>query len=431
MFKKIIISTLAFAFIFLADTAFAALSCSVSTTCNSPNVVVLRMYATSNSHSELPSQGNYSQLVCCGGVTGLANSCTNTFGVVLRLSGDTNAHVEENTQSTATYNGHNACLSVPSGNVTIAYQNSNCNGFDTTVASISKTPTNAHIGDSNAYARKVCATASATSNNNNNNNGGGGGGGGFIPPPVSTSNTTVFSGRAYPNSTVVLLKDAQVLTSTVAGSDANFSISVNNLNAGNYIFSVYSEDYQGNRSSLLTFPVSVTEGSSTNIGGIFLAPTLSTDKSQVKKGDNITFFGQSIPNGEITIAIHSNEEIFKKVNSDTNGVYLQVMDSSPLELGDHTAKSKAARDGQISSYSKVVAFAVGNTNSNADQTKKCPLKGDLNDDCRVNLVDFSIAAYWYKGVLVGNIIQLEKTKLNGDGKINLVDFSIMAYYWTG
>lgn len=176
MLKKIIISIPALAVIFLAHTALAALSCSVSTTCNSPDVVVLRMAGTSNSHAELPSQSNYSQLVCCGGVSGLANSCTNTYGMVLRLSSDTNAHVEESNQSTSAYNNRNACLSVLTGDVTIVYRDSNCSGYDTTVASISQTPTNAHIGNSSAYTRKICATASITSSSSS---GGGGGGGGI------------------------------------------------------------------------------------------------------------------------------------------------------------------------------------------------------------------------------------------------------------
>ncbi|HBG68888.1 hypothetical protein A2W67_02765 [Candidatus Nomurabacteria bacterium RIFCSPLOWO2_02_40_28] len=153
-------------FIFLnflfTPEAFAALSCSVSATCASPDVVVLRMASTANSHAELPSQSNYSQLVCCSGVSGLSNSCTGTFATVLRLSGTTNAHVEENTESTAAYNGNNACLSVSSGTVTLGYQNSNCSGFDTTVASISQTPTNAHVGDSSTYTRKVCASTSVS-----------------------------------------------------------------------------------------------------------------------------------------------------------------------------------------------------------------------------------------------------------------------------
>jgi hypothetical protein len=49
----------------------------------------------------------------------------------------------------------------------------------------------------------------------------------------------------------------------------------------------------------------------------------------------------------------------------------------------------------------------------------------------VNLVDFSIAAYWYKRPLSADFKVKEAAKLNGDGKIDLVDFSIMAYYWTG
>ncbi len=281
-----------------------------------------------------------------------------------------------------------------------------------------------------SQSAEVSATPVAPSNNDQGGGGGGGGGGGFVAPPANpgaTSQLTTFSGRAYPSSTVVLLKDAQVLSSTVAGSDANFSIGVSNLNAGNYIFSVYSEDNQGNRSSLLTFPVSVTEGANTNIGGIFLAPTIAADKSQVKKGDNITFFGQSIPSSEITIAIHSEQEIFEKTNSDKNGVYLQVVDSTELELGDHTAKSKSAKDGQISSYSKVVAFAVGTTNSLADKTQvKSAMKSDLNGDKKVNLVDFSIQAFWYKKKSPPSNVDL-----NSDGKVDLADFSIMAFNWTG
>lgn len=53
-------------------------------------------------------------------------------------------------------------------------------------------------------------------------------------------------------------------------------------------------------------------------------------------------------------------------------------------------------------------------------------KSDINSDHKVNLVDFSIAAYWYK-----RSSPPESVDLNGDKIINLVDFSIMAFYWTG
>jgi hypothetical protein len=248
-----------------------------------------------------------------------------------------------------------------------------------------------------------------------------GGGGFFAPPPPETA--VVFSGRAYPKSTVTILKDAQIAATTVAGSDANFSVKISGLSGGNYIFSIYSEDNKGIRSSLLTFPISVTAGATTNVGGIFIAPTISVDKSEVKRGDNIAIFGQSAPKAEITIQVSSEEEFFAKTPADKDGVYLYNFDTTPLEIGQHSTKSKAALDGAISSFSKTVSFNVG---AKTVLAKPKFLKGDLNTDGRVNLIDFSIAAYWYK-----RSNPPANTDLNGDGKVDLIDFSIMAYYWTG
>jgi len=57
---------------------------------------------------------------------------------------------------------------------------------------------------------------------------------------------------------------------------------------------------------------------------------------------------------------------------------------------------------------------------------KPPVRCDLNDDRSVNLVDFSIAAYWY-----GRAACPAAVDLNGDGKITLTDLSILAAHWTG
>ena len=135
------------------------LSCSVATTC-ATGTTVFKMFSTSNSHSELASQSNYTQLVCCTGVTGLSNACSGTFATVLKLSGVTNAHAEQNSQSNY---ANSVCLQAPSGgSVSIGYQSTNCTGFDTTLASMSAT-TNAHVGDGAAYTTKICATAAAGS----------------------------------------------------------------------------------------------------------------------------------------------------------------------------------------------------------------------------------------------------------------------------
>ncbi|MBP9695452.1 MAG: hypothetical protein KBD73_03565 [Candidatus Magasanikbacteria bacterium] len=266
----------------------------------------------------------------------------------------------------------------------------------------------------------------APTNNNSSNSGGGGGGGGGVSVPVRVPATSVILfGKAYPKSTVTLLKDAQVVASTVADMNANFSFTLGGLVGGHYIFSVYSEDSKGVRSSLFTFPIGITTGATTQIGGIFIAPTLGVDKTEVRKGDTITIFGQSVAEADVTISVHSNEEIFKKTVADKDGVYLYNFDTSVLERGDHITKSKSAYDGEISSFSAAVGFVVGNKN-NFIVPEQVDVKGDLNNDGKINLVDFSILAYWYNRPNPPSAIDL-----NQDNKINLVDFSIMAYFWTG
>jgi hypothetical protein len=253
----------------------------------------------------------------------------------------------------------------------------------------------------------------------------GGGGGMTLPPETSV----IFSGKAYPLSKVTILKDGQVAVTTIAGPDANFYVSFSGLSAGNYNFSVYSEDNKGKRSSSFSFPVSISAGITAKVSGIFIAPTIAVDKTEVKRGENIAIFGQTAPEAEVTIAVNSDQEFFNKTQADKNGVYLYNFDTSLVELGQHSTKSKAALAQEVSVFSQDVGFLVGNKTVVKDDMK-CS-KADLNCDHKVNLVDFSIAAYWYKRSISAEFALIEIERLNGDAKVDLVDFSIMAYYWTG
>lgn len=260
----------------------------------------------------------------------------------------------------------------------------------------------------------------------------------YTPPnsgggAVRTQNgaQVVLTGKAYPRSEVTILKDAQVVATTVADEQANFQVLIKGLAAGTFIFSMYSEDDKGVRSALFTFPVTVTKGILAKIESIFVAPTIVGDKVSVKQGDPIILFGQSYPTAEITIEINSAEKYFVKTNTDTSGMYLEHFDSSVLALGDHHAKARATEAQQISSQSTAYAFAVGTENVYSDVVVSCPKKGDMNGDCRVNLIDFSIVAFWYNRTLSTTFTPREREHLNGDGKVNLVDFSILAFYWTG
>lgn len=152
---------------------YASLSCSVTTAaaCSS-GVQILRISDTTtsvthgyNAHAEIPTltNSNYDNyVVCCTGVGGLGNSCSASNNqTIVRLSGSsgTNAHVEQRTQTNSNYNSQKICLSssYAGDDITIGYQSSNCTGYDTTLFSMSTTPTNAMVGIPSAYNNKVCA----------------------------------------------------------------------------------------------------------------------------------------------------------------------------------------------------------------------------------------------------------------------------------
>lgn len=257
--------------------------------------------------------------------------------------------------------------------------------------------------------------------------GGGGGGGGTRPPETGVT----FSGRAYPLSKVTILKDGVIAVETISGPDARFRVSLGDLNPGSYNFTVRATDENGVTGNPFSFPVFITQGSTTDVSGIFLAPTIDVDKSAVRKGDDIVIFGQTVPESDVTIEVNSETQIFVNTDSDEDGVYLYNFNSAPLEYGSHSSRSKTNLEtGESSSFGTRVAFQVGDQN-----VPKIPgetsCRADLNQDGNVNLVDFSIAAFWYNKVLSGDIISIESNCLNKDGRINLVDFSILAFNWTG
>ena len=260
--------------------------------------------------------------------------------------------------------------------------------------------------------------------------GGGGGGGGIITVPVATQ--VIFTGAAYPYSQVVILKDGAIGTSTIAGADGKFSASIYNLSGGNYNFVFYAVDSNDFRSAPQTISVHITEGVVTTVSGIFIPPTIGADKSEVKQGDEITFFGHSLPLVNVILTVSSTRLITFTTTTNVAGAYVFTRDTSSMATGTYYAWANAIYGKETSANSKIVTFKVGG--KTVETKKTCDgkvIKGDLNGDCRVNLVDFSIAAYWYTRTLSSDFALKEQEQLNGDSKISLIDFSIMAYYWTG
>jgi hypothetical protein len=270
-------------------------------------------------------------------------------------------------------------------------------------------------------------TISAQVNSVTSGGGGNGGGGGGTNSGLVTA--VNFSGLAYPFSKITILKNGVVAATTMADPAAKFSVSIGDLSTDTYTFSVFGQDSNNVKSLSFSFPVYVTSGTTVNIAGIFLSPTISIDKSAVKKGDTLKVLGQTVPESDVRIIFHSDTEIIHTVKTDTAGLYAYDMDTSLLEIGAHNVKSKTVISTDISATSPDVAFTVGSISlekrKDTDLTSSAQ-KSDLNHDNRVNLVDFSIMAYWYKKPNPPEAIDL-----NHDGKIDLIDFSILAFNWTG
>jgi hypothetical protein len=257
--------------------------------------------------------------------------------------------------------------------------------------------------------------------------GGGGGGGGGI---TATPNQAVFRGIAYPLSKVTLTKDGQVAAESLAGPDAQFEITLSGLSTGTFSFGIWSTDNRGERSVMQTYTIAVTNGVTTVISGIFLPPTITTDKVEVKLGDVLTVLGQTAPSSTINLYFHSEKEIVKNATASKDGTWVFKLDSSELGVDNHTVQSRSKVKDDYSSLSKLVAFKVGSRNILRSQAASASggafKRGDVNKDGKVNLIDFSILAYWYK-----RLKPKPEYDLNHDGVVNIIDFSIVAYDWTG
>ncbi len=255
----------------------------------------------------------------------------------------------------------------------------------------------------------VCQTEQATSPS-------GGGGGGWVS---SKETKVIIKGKAYPGAKITLLQDGKVITTQNADKLANFNIELTNFTPGVWTFSIWATDKEGRKSVTFSFTASITKNMTTTISGIFLPPTIELSKVNFKKGEDLDIIGQTAPLSQVFTHIESEQEIIKVATSTEEGDWEQVINTEVLEEGMHTSRAKAkSREGLESSFSQVLTFYVGEGVSGVIRS------ADLNNDNRVNLIDFSILLYWWGE-------KNSSVDLNHDGIINLPDFSIMMYYWTG
>lgn len=248
-------------------------------------------------------------------------------------------------------------------------------------------------------------------------------GGGSTSGSIALPNTAVgFSGYAYPSATVTLLKNGEVVAKVNANSDGSFSITLEEGYNSNVLYSLFAEDLDGNRSLLVNYPLVVKTGYFTQLSGIRFAPTIVTDKSEVRLGDYLSVNGYALPERELEVKIQGVESKIFTLYSSINGTYKIVIPMASLQRGEYSIYVNYKNDSRVS---KFIKFTLGGANIFYTDTSS-DIPGDCNADKIINLVDFSILAFWY-----GKNNPPTCVDTNKDGEINLTDFSILAFYWTG
>jgi hypothetical protein len=251
------------------------------------------------------------------------------------------------------------------------------------------------------------------------------------PIPASNSNGAVnlflpqigvsFKGEAYPNAKVTILKNGSALLEVFADGQGYFNTSVEEKYESTVLYSLFAQDTLGNKSVLVNYPLAVYSGYITELKNIKFAPTILSDKSEVIKGDYITIAGYSLPNRLLALSIDGFSKNKYTVTSNQDGSYKITIPLVDYLKGEYTTNIKYLDDTRISKFLK---FIVGDTNKKSE-TNASSIKGDCNRDGVINLIDFSVLAFWYKKPKPPSCVDT-----NQDKTVDLIDFSILAYYWT-
>ncbi len=250
-----------------------------------------------------------------------------------------------------------------------------------------------------------------------------GGGGGGSTEVIKIPETAVqFSGLAYPFAPVTVTKQGKQILTVKADDQGVFSATLAEKYDSTLLYSVQAQDLNGVKSLLLNYPIVVRSGYLTHLSGILFAPTIVLDKSEALLGDFITLSGYALPNKEIIVSVNGASDKNFTLRSNPDGSYSMTAPLIGMPKGEYTVSLHYNNDSRMS---KLVKFIIGDKNV-LNQKEILTIPGDCNKDNIINLVDFSVLAFWYKKPNPPICVDT-----NADKTVNLVDFSILAFYWTG
>jgi hypothetical protein len=227
-----------------------------------------------------------------------------------------------------------------------------------------------------------------------------------------------FSGKSSPMAFITILRNGSVVATTQANSAGNFSTNISGLSSGIYVFGVKGEDRNGRATTTLYYTLNLSAGTTTNLSGIFLSPTISLLPKRVYRGGVIKFSGEGYPKSTVYLFLSPGTTV-KSTKVTAGGWWSYFLNTGALGSGVYDARAREiSNGGSHSAYSKTLAFTV--------LSAPTCMSADLNFNGSVDIVDFSILLYFWKQTEPSN----RCADINQDGVVDLIDFSIMMYEWT-
>lgn len=234
-----------------------------------------------------------------------------------------------------------------------------------------------------------------------------------VATETSGENKETLHGKTFPYAEVVLYSGGVILEGEIADENGDFVIEYFHDRYRDISVKAFLDD------DTSTSMVEVSEGQMT-----YLPPLIESLSVNLDSG--VVLDGMAIPDTsvEVKYLVDGLDLVSEVINVGLDGTYLFEGTFLPDAQDGYwvvlPADEMAGEEGAI--YYSV---------PKGDFDSGCFLMGDVNDDCRVNLSDYSIAAFWYKKTLSTHFLNIEAVKLSNDAEVNLSDFSIMAYFWTG
>lgn len=254
--------------------------------------------------------------------------------------------------------------------------------------------------------------------------GGGGSGGGGDIPIKQVGAVLTMSGRFAPNTTLTILFSGIAVKKITTETSGLFATSIDGLNQGVYVVSLVGRDATRiDYDTSTSFTVYVNSGVETLVSNIKLPPLYLNDRDSFKLGESITYGVKAVPNSMVDVFL--DNALATSVVLDASGEYSGSFKSN-LVLGKHEIKLRERLQSSTFPFGKIYEFSIVSKVLLDKKKVTCGRKGDFNGDCKVNIIDFSILAFWHNRPNFP-----KKYDLNHDGKINVRDFSILAFYWTG